>query len=204
MNSVPESVYPLDAEGFEHPHWCDQTICTSPSTLRIRGEQEASVPFILRDAHLGTPKVVDGDHYAETKFSIQPWRMVDQPVTDEVEGVDLHAEAKDERHRAVYPVTVSQLSPLARAFAEVRDIATAGKPPTIVQRAVSALFAFGTLDSSEAARLLPLWRDYRDLTPAEVDDVVTWFVDGTDEFRRTDVDNDDSNSGPGWPFGGAL
>lgn len=183
--SVPESPYPLDAEGFEHPHWCDQSICTAPSSLRIRGQEESSVPFSLLGAHLGTAKVVEGDRTVETRFTLQPWRMVDQPVTNVVEGVDLRVETKDERLKAIVMTTVEQLGPLARAFAEVRDIALTGKPRTAVDRAIRALAEFGVLDAGVAARMVPMFREH--LTRAEVETVVGWFVDSNDEFLRGEL-----------------
>lgn len=178
----PAHAYPVDDEGYEHPHWCRPDLCTAPSMLRARNVNEADVPLNMRNAHLGGPEIVDGDRMVETRFTLQAWRMVDQPVTDEVEGVDLRVETKDERLAAFVFVTVEQLDPLTRAFAEVRDIARTGRPPTRAQRAIRALYQFGVLDSGVAARVLPMYREH--LTRAEVEQVVDWFVGGTDEFRR--------------------
>lgn len=180
MDTVPSNPYPLDAEGFEHPRWCDLQLCTAPSSLRARGQDEADVPFTLRDAHLAAPHVVDGARIAEARYTLQAWQMVDRPVDDEVEGVDLQVERLDERLQVVFPVTLEQLAPLARAFGEVRDLVAVGKPPTVVDRAVAALVAFGEFDADVVARLLPMWRRYGELTAADVEAVIGWFTVGGD------------------------
>lgn len=123
MSIIPDP-YRTDAEGFEHPTWCDVSgSCTAPSALRQRGVAEADVPVLLSNAHLGTARVVDGDRMVETKFTLQAWRMVDQPVTDEVEGIDLHIEAKDGRLKTVVLVTPSQVPDLVEAFADLARLA---------------------------------------------------------------------------------
>ncbi len=63
----------------------------------------------------------------------------------------------------------------------IRDL-----PSPAVARAVTALHVFGVLDASTAARLLPMWRRYAELTPADVDTIIAWFVDSGDEFIRVD------------------
>lgn len=48
-------------------------------------------------------------------------------------------------------------------------------PAPIVAAAVAALEAFADLDRLTAAKLLPMWRRYRELTPQQVAEVVAAF-----------------------------
>jgi hypothetical protein len=177
MSSISVPSYLFDPEGFEHPRWCDLGECTAPSALRQRGVDEAAVPLYLRGNHLTTPFVIEAAsaRAGEADFTVQAWRGVDQPVTNEVEGVDLVAEMTVQNLRIGLPVAVEQLGPLARAFAGLRDTARAGRPLTIVQQAVAALTSFGEFDARVVARILPMWRRWAELTPADVDQVIAFF-----------------------------
>lgn len=125
MSIIPDP-YRTDAEGFEHPSWCDLGQCTAPSALAQRGLAEADVPPYLRDNHLSTPWVIDAGRIGEVTYTVQAFRGVDQPVTDEVEGVDLVAEFTLQNLRVGLAVAVDQLGPLVRAFTGARDTAQPG------------------------------------------------------------------------------
>lgn len=115
-----------DAEGFEHPDWCDLGECTAPSALRQRGRTEADVPVYLRDNHLSTPWVVEAGRAGEVTYTVLVYRGSSQPVGNAVEGVDLVAEFTVQNLRIGLGVAVDQLPGLAAAFAGARDTAIAG------------------------------------------------------------------------------
>lgn len=126
MTTVPIPAFPRDAEGFEHPNWCDLTECTSPSALRIRSA-ETDVPVYMQDHHLSTPQRVPAGRYGEVDFIVQVGRDTNQPVTDKVDGVDLIIDFPVCRLRVGLPVAVDQLGPLTQVLTAIRDIAIGGE-----------------------------------------------------------------------------
>jgi hypothetical protein len=123
---APVDPFRIDAEGMEHPSWCDLSVCTAPSALRQRGAAEAGVPVYMTDNHLSTPWIIEAGRLGEVAYTVQAFRGVDQPVTDEVEGVDLVAEFTLQNLRVGLAVAVDQLGPLVRAFTGARDTAQPG------------------------------------------------------------------------------
>lgn len=75
----------------------------------------------------------------------------------------------------------------------------------IVQAAVVSLMTFGghELDRETAARLLPMWSRYSELTAYGVAAVLAHFLSAYPESSLTEQPSDATgNSGPGWPLGG--
>lgn len=187
MSIVSDSTVPADP-AHAHPSWCWPGTCTAPDRLEERGEQEHDVPMYRRSSHFSTAHVIPVTRVSEVEIRLELFRDVYTEVTDEPEGVLLSYFAEYCGHSGTLILAVEQLGPLARAFAEVRDVVRSGNPPTLVELAIRALADFYVTDAGTAARLLPMWRRYAELSPADVESVIAWFVDSNDELRPTGGD----------------
>lgn len=172
MNTLPDPA-------LAHPSWCSPARCTSPDRLAERGVDERAVPRWLRDAHLSEPVVVgadlDNDRQAEATLTLQAWRWIFQPPTEDVDGVDITIDAVERNHRVTASISPHQVPLVVEAFIAMRDLVTSSAGAQIDQprsvwvgRAIRALSAFGALDRADAERLLPLWRNYGEMTEADV------------------------------------
>lgn len=126
-----------DHPAHMHPSWCDRAVCTHPDSLADRGVTEADVPRHLRSAHMATPRTVHLDEHGEVRFTFLPWRFVDEPVTDVVQGVDLICEWATMLLTVGVPIAPAQLPALVDTFTAVRDLATGGDPSRDVKADIS-------------------------------------------------------------------
>ena len=91
---------------------------------------------------------------------------------------------------------------LAAVFSKPADVepnpAAIITPDDPVRRAILVLRAFGDLDQDQVRRVLPMWRHYVTLTPAEMIEIVNAFPSGGDE------DDDTPQPGVAMPGGGWI
>lgn len=162
MHTVPIPAFPRDAEGSEHPNWCDLSECTAPSALRQRGVDEADLPDYTLDNHLSTPRTIAAAYGSEGAYIVQAWRGSNQPVEDGVNGVDLVADQHARNLRIGLLVSVAQVAPLAEAFADMArlirptDLPGAPAENPIVEDVARSLRILGCVTRGNADALLGL------------------------------------------------
>lgn len=156
-----------------HPSWCDRAVCTHPDSIAARGQVEADVPRHLRLIHAATPRTVDLDEHGEVKFTLLPWRFTDEPVTDEVQGVDLLCEWATMLLTVGVPIAPLQLGALIDAFTAVRAVAAGA---ALADEAIRDLEQFPGIDRYVTSSLLPLWRRYGELSDADIVTVLDAFT----------------------------
>lgn len=174
MSIVPDPSDLVDP-ALAHPTWCFSATCTAPDRLLERRIDERDVPLSRRGSHFGEPHTIPTTRVSEVELTLELFRDVFTPVTDQPDGVVLTHYSEACGHGGALVLTGEQLGPLATAAASMRDAMRTDRNP-VVDEVAQALRVLGCVTRTNADALLSLTVVH--LTEREREAVLAHFTPG--------------------------